>query len=197
VKRIAGNAVVGLVLVLNAMSAHAVQVQFEFSSTVNKLVCQPACPPNTINGVSIGDTVQITVLADNGGGTLANQTWNRVDILSGRVTAGTYQADYTSPSADFPDPFFQTDSLGLVSLSNEIFCCTGVVGTDNLGGNFVFQLANAQTTNANDSFEWDDSTFVASNWTVSLVSKVPEPSALGLLGAGLLGLGFMRRRRTA
>lgn len=60
-KRIARDAVAGLVLVLSAMSAHAVLVQFEFSSTVDKLVCQPACPPNTIGGVAIGDTVLITV----------------------------------------------------------------------------------------------------------------------------------------
>lgn len=196
-KRIVRDIVVGLVLFLNAMSAQAVLVQFEFSSTVDKLVCQPACPPNTINGVSIGDTVRITVLADNGNGTLAGQTWNKIDILSGQLTAGAYEANYSSPSADFPDPFFQTDTTGLVSLSNEIFCCSGVGGTDSLGGDFVFQLFNAQTTTGTDSFEWDGNTSIASSWTVSLVTSVPVPSTFVLLGSGLLGLGFAGLRRAA
>ena len=192
-KRIARDTVAGLIVFLSAMSAHAVPVLFEFASTVDKLVCQPSCPPNTIDGVAIGDTVMITVLADNGNGTLANQTWNRIDIISGRVTAGTYEANYSSASFDFADPFFQTDALGLVSLSNEIFCCTGVGGTDSLGGDFVFQLFNAQTTSGTDSFEWDGNTSIASSWTVSLVTSVPEPSTLILFCAGLLGLWFVRQ----
>jgi PEP-CTERM motif len=48
-------------------------------------------------------------------------------------------------------------------------------------------------TSGGNSFEFDDVSF---NLTISTFAAdpIPEPASLGLIGVGLLGLGFVRRR---
>jgi hypothetical protein len=83
---------------------------------------------------------------------------------------------------------FQLESIS-ITLQNATFLILEGLGTmsitgfDDTPGTWVFS-GNVQ----GGSFSWSSS---------SMTMPVPEPATLGLLGAGLLGLGFAARRRKA
>ena len=46
----------------------------------------------TLTGVSAGDTATVAVIADNGGNTLASQSWFQADVVSATGSADKQQA---------------------------------------------------------------------------------------------------------
>jgi hypothetical protein len=68
------------------------------------------------------------------------------------------------------------------------------ISPNTVGGAIEFSGLNTTTLNHSSVvFDGMNTAF----FVTGVANSVPEPSTLGLLGAGLLGLGFMRRRRAA
>ena len=120
--------------------------------------------------------------------TLLTESNNVGDTASFFVAGGL-----TSSAVDFK--FFDS-SLGSAvnggawSIGNSI----GLIGTNvNVGGygSFAYVLGYNDSGTGHD--DWDD--FVIGVNAVD--RRVPEPGTLALLGLGLIGLGFGRRRKTA
>jgi len=76
-------------------------------------------------------------------------------------------------------------------------------GNANLGNTLGFSLSTNDATVSNLAFDGvgalssTGGTGFLVSFTPTPATSVPEPATLGLLGAGLLGIGFMRRRRAA
>jgi hypothetical protein len=168
-------------------SATAIPVTFTFSDTI---AAGPAIP-----GVSTGDALTLTIVADNGNATLLNQSWNLADIVSAFASVGTYSATYLPPHAANPvEPVFTTNGAGV--LNNTRWVNVGPNNTDVFSGGLadadVFFGQNA-LIDAQDRVAFLNGNVLSeAQWSV-----VPEPSTLSLSALGLLGLAAARRRRTA
>ena len=177
------TALVGCLL-LSAGPAHAIPIEFTFTDTLQS---------STIPGVLDGDTVTVTIIADNGNATLISQQWFQADVLSATVTAGGYSGTFAAPYLFF-DPLFRTDASGVLDLT--LFFDTDNGNTDNLGGSAQF-LDDAIMTTAGGG---GVALFVnvrssqPGSW-VAAPASVPEPSTLWLLGLGLPALVRSHRRR--
>lgn len=172
--------------------AYSVPVTFTFSTTVGS---------SAISGVSASDVITVQVIADNGSASLVSQTWLATDVLSATASAGTYQATYITPFYDFRDSF-TTDASGLLSSvgfgdvdnnNQDIFGTGGMValGSDALRdfyGNLAFFSGCAVPPGTGPNCSTD-----ISLWSVT-IAPVPLPPSLLLLGSGLLGLVWGRRK---
>jgi hypothetical protein len=110
-----------VVLASAVMTAQARPVQFVFTSTIETLG-DSGVPP--IPGVLVGDTMTVTLLADNGVDSLASQEWLVGDLISAYVTAGSYWQLHEGGWFNDPgETIFETDAAGNLTW-------VGFVGTD-------------------------------------------------------------------
>ncbi len=173
-----------------AVGANAVPVQMTAVTTLNH-------SKTDIPGTTMGDTLTILVIVDNGGTSLLSQSWTVLNIVSGRVDVGTYTAFYTSSFS--AGSGFTTDAAGL--LTTAVFAdlvgdVSDTFGTSAVGALFNDAVRDTQERLTRFGDAVDQPNGNLSLWSVAFVS-VPEPGTLGLIGAGLIGIGLARRRRNA
>ena len=147
-----------------------------------------------------GDPITFKVFADNGGTSLISQTWDVTDILSAKITAGSYSGTTSGP-IDLPNSHgsFATDATGHLA---SLFIEGAQNGTDSnaLTDKFFYFM------NGFNNVIWgipgaafgSDVAPVPSNTSIAL-APTPIPAALPLFAVALGGLGFVgwRRRRAA
>jgi hypothetical protein len=193
------------ILLTASTAANAGPYAFTYTDTVSN------GPGGYVPGASVGDTVTITLVLDNGNNSLINQTWTYSNLVSINFKVNSWSAtiDYTSGKETFSGAqsgTFTTNGSGTltsvmtywsdntISASNCTFSggynpsapywyLNGENGVYGSNSDMIF-AANV----AND--------LIASNWNVS--AAVPEAGDFGLMaGVGVLGLVFLRRRKKA
>lgn len=117
--------------------------------------------------------------------------------ISGFDIGTTYRitGDYENAYNTFGDPAALSLGVEIVELGllNQFAQPAG----DGVGSFFIEFVANATTLTLRLTSErnGDDSSYGVDNIAVTAVAGVPEPSILGLLGLGMLGLAGTRRLR--
>lgn len=192
-------------LLLTMAPAQATRVAFTLTDTIKN---------SAIPGAANGETIRITVLADNGNDSIYSQGWTYDDLISATVTVGSYSQYHTGGFFVAPYAYaFQSFADG--SLSGYGFAGTSPAGThiDSFGtGAPIYMYSNAimdfygntadlATTYTNFSNAWvfSDPNAVPPGPTApadpSAPNDVPEPAPLSLLAIGLACLASIRLRR--
>jgi len=171
-----------------AVQAHATSITriFQFSASGFTTIESPPPPPfSTLVGsvtVTWDPTLPVTIIDQT-----SNITLNSLNIPMPTTIAFTYNPF-----------FFNTMQIGgLINGASNV-----VAATDD----FIIQFRNADTTpntffsRYTTSTTGQDGLYQATTVNVSVVPEpsnpIPEPSTMILLGSGLAGLGFFRRRKS-
>jgi len=163
-----------------------------------------------VAAITAGDSAAITLALDNGGSSLASQTWAMADLQFVTFEFGTTQTTFIAPfggGVDLGIGSFTTDADGVLTAVLS-FWADFNVGSDyttNLapaipsawflnGANIVFSTNAGAVGLANV-----ESLTSPAAWTVSPAgdASVPVPATTLLLAAGLLSLRRFNARRVA
>ncbi len=183
----------------------AAPISFVYNDTVS------IGPGGTLlTGISVGDPASVTVTLDNGNATNISQTWTANDLQS-----VTFNFNNGGLVTTFSDPFdgglfrgignFETDGTGMLTAvlgnwedrnANTDFATNGpALGTDfdwflNGNNDVYFEDNSARQAGFNNVANIEN----PASW--SQVAPVPVPSAILLMGTGLLGLIGYRKWST-
>ncbi|MCF7960857.1 MAG: PEP-CTERM sorting domain-containing protein [Pirellula sp.] len=198
------------VAVMAVMAVMAGQSQAGFVSATFLSTADNSETKNSyVDNVSLGDQFKVVIVMDNGGSTLSNQTWGANHVLS--VTFdfnnGAHKTVFDPNGGDgFSASVgsFVTNGLGQLTAVPSSW-----TDRDNLN---VISTNSTQTpfswflNDRNDKYYISplgpavgipspiDNT-IASNWTISTIAAVPEPSSLALFGIGTCVAGVLAARR--
>ena len=151
---------------------------------------------------TVGEAVTVTFVVDNGGTSTLSQSWASTDFVSYAVTGASGWSFSSTAAPNTVSGAFSTDALGAVTgAGNWSRSPAGPVAASWTTVNTGYWFNNAQNGIAYVGAGYEQgltvdnvgNNLIGASWTAALVS-VPEPTSLALLGAGLLGLGFGRRR---
>lgn len=176
-------------------AAQAAPVEFIFQDTVGGWApCYLDSTCQLMPGVSVSDLITVTVIVDNGQGTLKNQFWYQSDVVSATAIVGSYYGEFTSPFY-INDPLFGTDSNGNI---NWVWFYDTDLGNPDSFGNSINLSSNAITSSRSDGSTQYAAFFQngPSNsnnhpefWSARQVQEnVPEPSSILLMLAAGLGM---------
>ena len=207
--------IIGAVLtVVGLGSAQALPVYYTFEGRADYV-----SDPNNASGIAQDDNVQFVIMFDfdrdgyitRAGGTVETLK-DSYDPFSGQKLQDTFYAEFISGNAVFDNPGVSDSyNFGTEAISydfGQTLTHDGYVGV----GSQLFFDTNSGISRGNISqMEIGDFLFFRNAWSdgsiegvVDLVGKsdtnptsVPEPSSLALLGLGLVGLGYARKKKAA
>jgi hypothetical protein len=178
-----------LIAVFTTGAANAIPVKFNYTGSITN-----------VNGaalqglISVGDTATIEVIADNGSSSLLSQTWDVFDTITATFSAGSYVLTHSDdwwPGGNG----FVTDGTGNLILSQWYGISIDLTAFDSFGAGGDLNNGTGYASNG-DFFGYGPDLGTVSSWSdPTFVTNVPEPATLALMGLGLAGLGFSRRKK--
>lgn len=162
---------------------------FNNGQTINKVIDAPSADAEEIHN-------QTTHIWFSGGGLELlfdfNQEYNISTLHFWNYTGETYDVD----NIDFT--FFDSSStqVGSLSIMPALGSSPGIEAEDiPLAAPLNVQFVTAFLTGTNDQVDFQNIGFTAEASTPQIPSAVPLPAGLPLLLSGLLGIGFLVRRK--